>query len=76
MLKNYVATEITRKADIMLALANIYEQVEAEKKAAKFGLDQEKKDPDAELTAEQREEKARIQAEQQTEFIADNKRMM
>ena len=33
LLKNNVVTEITRKGDILLALANIYQQVEAEKKA-------------------------------------------
>jgi hypothetical protein len=33
LLKNNVVTEITRKGDILLALANIYQQVEAEKKS-------------------------------------------
>jgi len=39
LLKNHVASEITRKPDIMLALANIYQQQREEKNAAKFGLD-------------------------------------
>ena len=46
LLKNNVVTEITRKGDILLALANIYQQVEAEKKALKFGLSNEESKAD------------------------------
>ena len=49
IMKNFVCSEITRKSDILLSLANIYQQVDAEKTAAKFGLQQADGE---ELTAE------------------------
>lgn len=54
IMKNFVCSEITRKSDILLSLANIYQQVDAEKTAAKFGLQQADGE---ELTAEQIEER-------------------
>lgn len=39
LLKNNVVSDIIRKPDVMLVLANIYQQLESEKKAAKFGLE-------------------------------------
>lgn len=46
LLKNSSISEIVRKSDIMLTLANIYQQAEAERKAKKFGamMDEEGKD--------------------------------
>jgi hypothetical protein len=60
LLKNHVASEITRKADVTLSLTELYQQAEAEKKASKFGLAAEDGAPgDGELTREQREAKER-----------------
>jgi len=72
LLKNNVVTEITRKSDVTLALANIYEQMQQERKAARFGLEETKE----ELTKEQKEEQDRLQQEQNSDFINDNKKML
>jgi hypothetical protein len=57
MIKNNCVTEITRKSDIMLTMANIYQQLDLEKKASKFGLaEPESKE---ELTQAQRNEQDR-----------------
>lgn len=74
LIKNNAVSDIVRKPDVMLVLANVYEQLENEKRAAKFGLDGAEADDG--LTQAQKEEKGRQGEEQQTEFIADNKRMM
>lgn len=55
LLKNNVVSDIIRKPDVMLVLANIFQQMEAEKKAAKFGLD----DADDGQTQAQKDESAR-----------------
>lgn len=74
LLKNDNVSDIIRKPDVMLVLANIFEQTEGEKKAAKFGL--EGADADDGLTPAQREEAGRQREEAQQDFIADNKKMM
>lgn len=58
LLRNNIVTEITRKADVLLALANIYEQIEAEKKAAKFGISGEEEQK-ADQTTDQQEARGR-----------------
>ena len=57
LLKNNAVSDIVRKPDVMLVLANIYEQLENEKKAAKFGLDGAEADEG--LNPAQQEENAR-----------------
>ena len=70
LLRNNMVSEITRKQDIMLALANIFEQATAEQKGREDDKQAEQ------LTTEQLEERGRQQDEQQMEFISDNKKMM
>ena len=69
LLRNNMVSEITRKQDIMMALANIFEQAGAEKR----GLQEDTKE---QLTAEQLEERGKQFEEQQSEFVSDNKKMM
>ena len=77
LLKNHVASEITKKSDVMMTLLELFQQIEAEKAASKVGLaGDDAKNQVGEVKAEDQEEEDGHEEEQQQEAITDGKKML
>ena len=78
--KNNLVSEITRKSDVTLALAQMYTQIEQERKESRFGIggDQPKKDEaGAKGDAEDEDERTKEAAdENEGQSIGENKKIM